>query len=60
MFRFTFGLLLGFGVSFFFKQAPWEGLDPSDLSRQLQLEKLIDKAKEDVLETLKIEDVEKK
>ena len=59
MFRFTFGLLLGFGVSFFLNQAPWEGLDPSDLSRQLQLEKLIDKAKEDVLETLKIEDVEK-
>ena len=59
MFRFTFGLLLGFGVSLFFNQAPWEGLDPSDLSQQLQLEKLIDKAKEDVLETLKIEDVEK-
>ena len=59
MFRFTFGLLLGFGVSFFLNQAPWEGLDPSDLSQQLQLKKLIDKAREDVLETLKIEDVEK-
>tara|TARA_B100001093_G_scaffold516867_1_gene596763 strand:- start:1032 stop:1478 length:447 start_codon:yes stop_codon:yes gene_type:complete len=59
MFRFTFGLFLGFGASFFLNQVPWQGLDPSGISQELQLEKLIDKAKEDVLETLKIEDVEK-
>ena len=58
MFRFTFGLLLGFGASFFVNQAPWEGLGESEIAQELQLEKFIDKAKEDVFEALKTADVE--
>ena len=58
MFRFTFGLLLGFGASFFVNQAPWQGLGKSEIVQELQLEKLIDKAKEDVFEALKTADVE--
>ena len=58
MFRFTFGLLLGFGASFFVNQAPLQGLGESEMVQELQLEKLIDKAKEDVFEALKTADVE--
>jgi cell division protein FtsN len=58
MFRFTFGLLLGFGASFFVDQAPLEGLGKSEIAQELQLEKFIDKAKEDVFEALKTADVE--
>jgi cell division protein FtsN len=58
MFRFTFGLLLGFGASFFVNQAPWEGLGKSEIAQELQLEKFIDKAKEDVFEALKTADLE--
>ena len=58
MFRFTFGLLLGFGASFFVNQAPWQGLGESEIVKELQLEKFIDKAKEDVFEALKTADVE--
>ncbi len=58
MFRFTFGLLLGFGASFFVNQAPWQGLGESEIVKELQLEKFIDKAKEDVFEALKAADVE--
>ena len=58
MFRFTFGLLLGFGASFFVNQAPLQGLGESEMVQELQLEKFIDKAKEDVFEALKTADVE--
>ena len=58
MFRFTFGLLLGFGATFFVNQAPWQGLGESEIVKELQLEKFIDKAKEDVFEALKAADVE--
>ena len=58
MFRFTFGLLLGFGASFFVNQAPWQGLGESEIVKELQLEKFIDKAREDVIEALKTADVE--
>ena len=58
MFRFVFGLLLGFGASFFVNQATWQGLGKSEIVQELQLEKLIDKAKEDVFEALKTADVE--
>ena len=58
MFRFTFGLLLGFGASFFVNQAPLQGLGKSEMVQELQLEKFIDKAKEDVFEALKTADVE--
>ena len=58
MFRFTFGLLLGFGASFFVNQASWQGLGKSEIVQELQLEKFIDKAKEDVFEALKTADVE--
>ena len=58
MFRFTFGLLLGFGASFFVNQAPWQVLGKSEIVQELQLEKFIDKAKEDVFEALKTADVE--
>ena len=58
MFRFTFGLLLGFGASFFVNQASWQGLGKSEIVQELQLEKFIDKAKEDVFEALKTADEE--
>tara|TARA_B100001115_G_C15701029_1_gene340005 strand:- start:160 stop:603 length:444 start_codon:yes stop_codon:yes gene_type:complete len=58
MFRFAFGLLLGFGASFFVNQAPWQGLGISEIAKELQLEKFLDKAKEDVLEALKTTDME--
>ena len=58
MFRFAFGLLLGFGASFFVNQAPWQGLGTSEIAKELQLEKFLDKAKEDVLEALKTTDME--
>ena len=58
MFRFAFGLLLGFGASFFVNQAPWQELGKSEIVQELQLEKFIDKAKEDVFEALKTADVE--
>ena len=58
MFRFTFGLLLGFGASFFVNQAPWQVLGKSEIVQELQLEKFMEKAKEDVFEALKTADVE--
>ena len=58
MFRFAFGLLIGFGASFFVNQATWQGLGTSEMVQELQLEKFIDKAKEDVFEALKTADVE--
>ena len=58
MFRFAFGLLIGFGASFFVNQAPWQRLGTSEMVQELQLEKFIDKAKEDVFEALKSADVE--
>ena len=39
-------------------QAPGEGFGKSEIVQELQLEKLIDKAKEDVFEALKTADVE--
>ena len=45
MFRFAFGLLIGFGASFFVNQAPWQRLGTSEMVQELQLEKFIDKAK---------------
>ena len=58
MFRFAFGLLLGFGASFFVNQAPWQELGKSEIVQELQLEKFIDKAKEDVFEALKTAELE--
>ena len=58
MFRFAFGLLLGFGASFFVNQAPWQELGSSEIAKELQLDKFIDKAKKDVFEALKTADVE--
>ena len=58
MFRFAFGLLLGFGASFFVNQAPWQELGKSEIVQELQLEKFIGKAKEDVFEALKTADIE--
>ena len=58
MFRFTFGLLLGFGAGFFVNQAPWQLLGKSEIVQELQLEKFMEKAKEDVFEALKTADVE--
>ena len=58
MFRFAFGLLIGFGASFFVNQATWQGLGTSEMVQELQLEKFIYKAKEDVFEALKTADLE--